>query len=107
MIFRVSLLFIQNHDRMSSITQVLHVTTWDYFVSCLPEHFKYSPKVVKEAIMTDINDLVREFWRTSSYGPVGASFVAMRRLFEILQRSNLEVCFDVVYVITTAVDIAT
>ena len=34
--------------------------------------------------MTDINDLVQEFLRTSS--DVGASFFAMRRLLEILQR---------------------
>ena len=87
-----SLLIIHNHDRMSSITRVLHTTTWDYFTSRLPDRFIHSPKVVKEAIMSDINDLVREFRRTSS--DVGASFFAMRRLFEILH--NLEVCFDII-----------
>ena len=47
--------------------------------------------VVKDTIMTNINDLVQEFWRTSSDVDVGASsFFAMRRLFEILQ-SILEV----------------
>ena len=53
------------------------------------------PIVVKEAIMTDFNDLVQEFWRTSSDKDVGASFFAMRRLYEILHRrsDNLEVCF--------------
>ena len=35
--------------------------------------------------MTDINDLVQEFWRTPNDGAVGTSFFAMRRLFEILQ----------------------
>ena len=42
------------------------------------------PKELREAIMTDINDLVQEFLRTSS--DVGASFFAMRRLLENLQR---------------------
>ena len=43
--------------------------------------------------MTDINDLVQEFRRPSSNGDAGASFFAMRRLFEIL-----EVCFDIISV---------
>ena len=69
-------------------------TTWEYFTSRLPYRFIRSPKVVKEAIMTDINDLVEEFLKTSS-DAVGASFFAMRRLLEILQKcfDNLEVCF--------------
>jgi hypothetical protein len=41
--------------------------------------------------MTDIDDLVQEFWRTSSDGVVGAPFFAMRRLLEIL-----EVCFVII-----------
>ena len=82
-----SLLNIHNHhDRRSSITRILHTETWDYFISHLPEHFSSSPKVVKEAIMTDINDLVQEFWRNSSDGAVGASFFEMRRLYEILNK---------------------
>ena len=84
---------------MSSITRVLHTTTWDYFTSRLPDRFIRSPKAVQEAIMTDINDLVQEFWKTSSDGAVGASFFAMRRLFEILQRcfDILEVCFNILF----------
>ena len=39
--------------------------------------------------MTDINELMQEFWRASSDGAVGASFFEMRRLLEIL-----EACFD-------------
>ena len=103
-----SLLIIHNHYRMSSITRVLHPTTWDYFSSSLPDHFIRSPKVMKEVIMTSINDLVQEFWSTSSDRDVGASFFAMRRLFEILQRcfDYLEVCFDIVSVLATAVDLA-
>jgi len=103
-----SLLTIHNHDRMSSITRVLHTTTWEYFTSRLPDRFSRSPKVVKEAIMTDINDLVQEFWRTSSDGVVGASLFAMRRLLEILQAclDNLEVCIDIVTVFAIAVDLA-
>ena len=90
-----SLLNIHNHDRRSPITRVLHTETWDYFISHLPVHFSSSPKVVKEAIMTDINDLVQEIWKTSSDGTVGASFFEMRRLFEILQKcfDHLVVCF--------------
>ena len=34
--------------------------------------------------MTDINDLVQEFWRTSSDRAVGA-FFEMRRLYEVLE----------------------
>ena len=47
--------------------------------------------------MKDINDLVQEFWRTSSDGAsaVGAPFFEMRRLLEILQAcvDNFEVCY--------------
>ena len=82
------------------MTRILHTTTWAYFTSRLPDRFIRSPDVVQEAIMTDINDLMQEFWRTSSDGDVGASFFAMRRLFEILQRcfNILEVCFDIISV---------
>ena len=76
---------------MSSITRVLHTKTWDYFFSHLADGFSHSPKVVQEAIITDIDDLVEEFRRTSS--DVGASFFAMRRLLDILQYI-FEVCFD-------------
>ena len=90
-----SLLIIHTHDRMSSITRVLHSATWDYFTSSLPYYFIDSPQAVKEAIMTDIDDLVQEFWNTSSDGAIGASFFEIRRLFEILQTcfNNLEVLF--------------
>ena len=83
---------IHNYDRRSSITRVLHVATWNYFTSRLPDHFNRSPKVVKEAIMTDINDLVQEFWRTPIDEVNGESIFAMRRLLENL-RLCLEVCF--------------
>ena len=88
-----SLLIIHNHCRMSSITQVLHTTTWDYFSSHLPAGFSRSPRVVKEAIITDIDDLVEEFRRTSS--DVGTSLFAMYRLLGILH-DILEVCFDII-----------
>ena len=58
--------------------------------------------------MTEINDLVQEFWRTSSDGFVGASFfAAMRRLFEILERyfDVLEVCFDIIPIFADLADI--
>ena len=88
MIFSLSIIY--NHDRMSSITPILHTTTWNYFSSHLPAGFNCSPKVVKEAIITDIDDLVDEFWRTSS--DVGASFFAMRCLLDILQDIS-DVCY--------------
>ena len=94
-----NLLIIHNHDRMSSITQVLHTATWNYFTLYLPDRFVRSPELVKEAIMTDINDLVQGFCRTSS--DVGASFFAMRRLLEILQMI-FEVCFDIISILATA-----
>ena len=79
----ISLLIIHDHDRMSPITRVLHTATWDFFTSSLPHRFRHSPREVKEAIMTDINDLVQEL--TSSNGAVEASFFAMFRLHDILQ----------------------
>ena len=87
-----SLLIIHSCDRRSSITRVPQSRTWDYFASHLLDHFILSSKVVKEAIMTDIYDLVQEFWRTSTDGAHGGHLFAMRRLHEILRRC-LEVCF--------------
>ena len=80
---------------MSSITRVLlnlRAATWDYFISHLPEQFRHSPKVVKEAIMTDIYDLVQEFWSASTDETDRGSIFAMRLLDEILRRC-LEVFF--------------
>ena len=94
-----NLLINHNHDRMSSITRVLHTATWDYFTSFLPYCFTHSPEAVKEAIMRDINDLVQELCRTSS--DIGGSFFSMRRLLEILQQI-LEVCSDIIFVLATA-----
>ena len=87
-----SILTIHNYDRRSSISQAPHAATWDYLISHLPDHFIGSPNVVKEAIITDIKDLVQEFWRTSIDEVNGESIFAMRRLHEIL-RQGLEVCF--------------
>ena len=106
-VFKIfSFLIIHSHDRASSITRV-HTTTWNYFTECLADRFFRSPEEVKEEIMTDINDLVQEF-RTSSNGAVGASFIAMRRLLETLLGyfNFLNVCFDIISVFATAVDLA-
>ena len=84
-----SVLIIHNYDRRSSITRVLHAATWNYFILFLPDHFIRSPNVVKEAIMTDIHDLVQEF---STDGADGEPIIAMCRLNEILGLC-LEVCF--------------
>ena len=83
---------------MSSIIPVIHTKTWSYSTR-LSGVFILSPDSVKEAIMKDINDLVQEFWRTLSDQDVGASFYAMRRLFEILQECFYifeKVCFDII-----------
>ena len=54
--------------------------------------------------MTDINDLVQEFW-TSSNEAVGTSFFAMRRLLGILQLCFKHVvCFDIISFFATNVD---
>ena len=83
---------------MSSITRIPHTTTWDYLIKSLADRFIRSPKVVKEEIMTDVSNLVQEFWTTLSDGAVEDKFFAMRRLLEILQRCFhfLEVRFDII-----------
>ena len=75
------------------------MATWDYFALRLPDLFRRSPKVLNEAITTDLNDLVQEFWRTSSDGSIGAFLFEMHRLHEILHKciGVLEVCFDIVF----------
>ena len=105
-----SIFIIHNHYRMSSSTRVLHTATWDYFTSHLSDFFKVSPIVVKETIVTDINDLVQEFWSfwsTSSDEAVGTSFFAMRNLLDILQKYNSRVCFHIisVFAAVNAVDL--
>ena len=87
---------------MSSITCVLNTAAWKFFTTDLPRRFSRSRKVVVKAIMTDINDLVQEFWRTSSDKAVGASIFPLRHLLRIFQ-DILRVCF-VVFVFATAVD---
>ena len=96
MIFR--LLIIHDHDRTSSTTQVIRTATWRFFIASLSDRFGRSPRAVKEAIMTDMNNLVHE---TSTDGAVGASFLEMRRLLEILQGCFhlLRVCFHVIFVL--------
>ena len=47
-----SLLIIHDHERMSSITRVLHIATWGNFVTThLPYHLRHSPRVLKEVII--------------------------------------------------------
>ena len=63
--------------------------------------------------MTGIDDLVQEL-RTSRIGAVETSFIAMRssRLLKILQKcldsleDDVKVCFDIISVFATAVDLA-
>ena len=81
-----SLLIILNHDRKSPITRVPHTATWEFFATHVPYLFRRCPRVVKEAIMTDINDVVQEFLRTSIDGDVVVSLFEMRRLHEILEQ---------------------
>ena len=96
-----SLLIIHNYDRRSSITRVLHVETWKYFASNLPNNLSLSPKVVKEAIMTDVYDLVQEFWRTSTDEVNVESIFAMRCLYGILG-----MCSDVCVSLANSIDLA-
>ena len=109
-IFKISsFLIIHSHNRTSSTTRI-HTITWDYFTESLAKRFINSPKVVKERIMTDINDLVQEF-QTSSNGAVGTSFFLMRsvRLLGILQKcyDSFEVCFYIfTFFATAAVDLS-
>ena len=98
-IFKIfSFFIIHSHDRTSSTARV-HATTWHYFTESLGDRFIRSPKVVKEEIMADINNLLQEF-QTSSKGAVGTSFFAMRssRLYGILKEcyNSLEVCLGIV-----------
>ena len=93
------LLIVYNQDRMSSITRVLHTATWDYLTSCLSNRFIRAPEVVKEAIMTDINDFAQEFWRISTDETDEETLLAMRHLFKILQKclDSFEVCFFYIF----------
>ena len=102
-IFKIfSFLIIQSRNRTSSITRI-HAATWFYFSENLAYRFLDSPKVVKDEIMTDINDLVQGSEFATSINLNGAVF-AMRssRLLGILQRcfDSLEdddmVCFDII-----------
>ena len=105
-IFKIfSILIIHSHDRTSSINGV-HTATWDYFTSSLADRFINSPKVVKEEIMSGINDLVQEFW-TSSNGAVGTSAMRGSCLLGILQKcfDSLEVCFDIISFFATVLDL--
>ena len=81
----VSQLDIQDRNRISSATRFPHRATWHYFKSYLPAHFMRCPKVVKDAITTDINDLMQQFWRISTDEAVDIFSLAMCRLREILQ----------------------
>jgi hypothetical protein len=71
--------------------QAPHRATWHYFKSYLPAHFMRCPKVVKDAITTDINDLMQQSWQTSTDG-VDIFCPPMCRLRQILQ-----VCFHIIY----------
>ena len=96
------LIIIHNHDRMSSITRVLHISTWKYFTLYLPSRFTGSPKAVKEAIMAVINALMQDFWRTSCDSRAdGASILASHDLVGILEHI-LMVCY---VIIATAADL--
>ena len=53
------LLIIHNRDRMSSITRILHSTTWVYFTEHLADRFIRSPKEVKEEIMCKEDNALR------------------------------------------------
>ena len=62
----------------------------DYFTSHLPDRFIGCPEVVKEAIMTDANDLVQEFWRTSTDRTDGESLFANATTLSSFVLRNLD-----------------
>ena len=100
-----NLLIIHDHDRRSSIIPVLRAATWSFFASHLPSHFSYSPKLVKEAIMADINGLMQDSWKTSDCNEAGRkSYLAMWHLLDVLQECLyiFDVRFNLISVFATA-----
>jgi hypothetical protein len=86
-----------NYNRIIPVTtgRLPHSKTWDYFKSHLIVYFIHSPKIVKDVIITDINDLVQEFWdlKISSDGAVDVFFPPMGCLMRILK-----VCLDIIFI---------
>ncbi|KAF8815804.1 hypothetical protein BYT27DRAFT_7155408 [Phlegmacium glaucopus] len=66
-------------------TRLPHSATWDYVKFHLPPRFIKSPKLVKDAIMTDIDELMQEFCKISSSGAVDVFLTAMLCLMWILK----------------------
>ena len=89
----VSQLYIQDRNRISSTTRFPRRATWHYFEAYLPDYFMCCSNVVKDAITTDINDLMQQFWRTSTDG-LDIFCPAICRLREILQ-----VCLDIMFLL--------
>ena len=78
---------------VTTLGRLPHSKTWDYFKSHLAVYFIHSPKIVKDVIMTDINNLVQEFWKISSDGAVDVFFPPMGCLMRILK-----VCLDIIFI---------
>ncbi|KAF8816498.1 hypothetical protein BYT27DRAFT_7182054 [Phlegmacium glaucopus] len=79
--------WIRRPWRIHSTTRLPHSATWGYVKFHLPSRFIASPKLVKDAIMTDINELTQEFWEISNTGAVDVFFTAMLCLMWILERT--------------------
>ncbi|KAF8801464.1 hypothetical protein BYT27DRAFT_7147456 [Phlegmacium glaucopus] len=80
--------------KIHSTTRLPHSATWDYVTSHLPRRFIASPKQVRDAIMTNINELTQEFWKISNSGAVDVFFPAMFCLMRILKKDVKETKSD-------------
>ncbi|KAF8816521.1 hypothetical protein BYT27DRAFT_7182095 [Phlegmacium glaucopus] len=75
--------------RTHSTTRLPHSATWRYIDIHIPRRFIGSPKLVRDTIMTDINQLTQEFRKISSSGAVDISFPARLCLMQILKTIRL------------------
>ncbi|KAF8816499.1 hypothetical protein BYT27DRAFT_7182055 [Phlegmacium glaucopus] len=80
--------------RIHPTPRLPHSKTWDYIKFHLPWRFGASPKLIRDAIMTDINGLTQEFWKISNSGVVDVFLPAMLCLAQILNSSRSGVIND-------------
>ncbi|KAF8816495.1 hypothetical protein BYT27DRAFT_7182051 [Phlegmacium glaucopus] len=86
--------WIRRPWRIHSTTQLPHSATWGYVKFHLPRRFITSPRRVKDAIITDITELIQEFWKISDNELVDVFFTAMLCLGWILEEIGSVVTDD-------------
>ena len=81
---------IRSYDRIPP-NRIPHSETWAYFKKHLAGYLISPTTLVTDAIMTDLHDLVQEFWTISGGGvvTVDVSFTAMCCLLAIFQDDNV------------------